>query len=701
MKRIFKILLIIPILLFNSANCDLPNLKFKGLDPIKQSLYNDHLSSDGKEWTCLNDTNIKINITQINDGVCDCPDGSDEPGTSACNVVNEAVNEGNSLFYCANDGFIPRYIDKSSVGDGVCDCCDCSDELLDGDKVDICGEVESMYHRVIDEELERSRLGKLKLLSLFEEFDIDVDDFNEQSNQLTNLKESIRKLRNDLERNRLLYKSEMDHLLNKLKQEDTILYQYEMVNTSLIIDYLNPLYDDISLNSKMYTDLVNILETLEGTFNPSLNDKVVNDDMDKFRNKLTILNEEKKMDIDSETDNEQRQQMIEYFTKELPDLFWKGKSNDPSEYVIKKSQFVKWLIEIKVDYTDTVFGYIDDFSLIMKDIMDNHNVNVQDSGVKDAIKMYKEYLAKYSNSLKKHKVDLPKNLSKELDKLLKVIENNVPKILDQKVKNENNKGLNDDVKETEIRRKGIFGFMSNLLNINSNNTDSSDLVNNNDNNRKMLQSLKRQTVTRKNLIDKIRKNLLGMEKEYEKLVELEDKSNEEERMLNEKLLKIEELIDLLPDEETCTDSLINGYKYEICLNSEEGQGYISQTEDKPDGNSVLIGIFEKSYLDEPLMKQNYIDKIKVNNLDEDIDILEHLTNSTEIVGKKKYYLGPLENVNNGYMVRYINGDKCWNGPLRSATVLVKCSNKFKINSVNELTKCNYQFDVEGSWGCNF
>ena len=67
-------------------------------------------------FTCA-DGSKAVDRSAVNDDFCDCPDGSDEPGTSACH--------GTSNFYCASEG---RHLRALEVNDGVCDCCDGSDE---------------------------------------------------------------------------------------------------------------------------------------------------------------------------------------------------------------------------------------------------------------------------------------------------------------------------------------------------------------------------------------------------------------------------------------------------------------------------------------------------------------------------------------------------------------------------------------------
>ncbi|XP_012287207.1 uncharacterized protein LOC105703410 isoform X2 [Orussus abietinus] len=73
-----------------------------------------------KKFVCIT-SGEEINFIKINDDYCDCPmDGSDEPGTNACN---------NGVFYCGtSSAAYPAKISSYKVNDGFCDCCDGSDE---------------------------------------------------------------------------------------------------------------------------------------------------------------------------------------------------------------------------------------------------------------------------------------------------------------------------------------------------------------------------------------------------------------------------------------------------------------------------------------------------------------------------------------------------------------------------------------------
>ncbi|KEG06321.1 protein kinase C substrate protein [Trypanosoma grayi] len=79
-------------------------------------------------FKCLSG-NVAIKGHQVNDDYCDCPDGSDEPGTSACTHYGTKANfPPDWMFTCKNAGFKPQEIPHNRINDGICDCCDGSDE---------------------------------------------------------------------------------------------------------------------------------------------------------------------------------------------------------------------------------------------------------------------------------------------------------------------------------------------------------------------------------------------------------------------------------------------------------------------------------------------------------------------------------------------------------------------------------------------
>ncbi|RWW67148.1 hypothetical protein BHE74_00025429 [Ensete ventricosum] len=95
-----------------SGLASLPPRELLGIAPEDENIYTSDVIK-------CKDGSKKFTKQQLNDDFCDCQDGTDEPGTSAC-------PEGK--FYCRNAGHIPQTIYASRVNDGICDCCDGSDE---------------------------------------------------------------------------------------------------------------------------------------------------------------------------------------------------------------------------------------------------------------------------------------------------------------------------------------------------------------------------------------------------------------------------------------------------------------------------------------------------------------------------------------------------------------------------------------------
>lgn len=99
-------------------------------------------AGQGGKFTCL-DKSATVDLSRVNDEYCDCADGSDEPGTSACP---------NSRFYCTNKGYRGKYIPSMFVNDGVCDCCDGSDEQESRAKCPNTCDVDGAAWRVLQQQ---------------------------------------------------------------------------------------------------------------------------------------------------------------------------------------------------------------------------------------------------------------------------------------------------------------------------------------------------------------------------------------------------------------------------------------------------------------------------------------------------------------------------------------------------------------------
>ncbi|GAB9467369.1 Glucosidase 2 subunit beta [Globisporangium polare] len=92
----------------------------RGVAPEEQQRY-----ASGAFECVVRGKKTALGLEFVNDDYCDCDNGEDEPGTSACSHLLSSV------FYCGNDGYFPKKIPTSRMNDGICDCCDGSDEFVD------------------------------------------------------------------------------------------------------------------------------------------------------------------------------------------------------------------------------------------------------------------------------------------------------------------------------------------------------------------------------------------------------------------------------------------------------------------------------------------------------------------------------------------------------------------------------------------
>lgn len=146
----------------------------RGVSLSEASLY-----EFGETFTCF-DGKLTINYTNINDDYCDCEDGSDEPGTSACP---------NGSFHCENTGHQSEIIPSSRVNDGVCDCCDASDEYASKaecvNNCDELGQEERQRQKVLADLLKRGSLIRSEMSTKGKALK------EEQSSRLNTIQQSI------------------------------------------------------------------------------------------------------------------------------------------------------------------------------------------------------------------------------------------------------------------------------------------------------------------------------------------------------------------------------------------------------------------------------------------------------------------------------------------------------------------------------
>lgn len=272
----------------------------------------------------------------MNDDFCDCPDGSDEPGTAACahlsgnsplNVAHLPGHSNDDLkaalpgFYCKNKGHKPSYLPFQRVNDGICDyelCCDGSDEWahVGGTKCeDRCKEIGKEWRKK-EEKRQKAMTAALK-----KKRDLLVDAGRQQKE----VEDQIAALKIEIESNEIKLKNLEADLEEVKKKEATKVVKGKKTGKVNVLTQLakgrveelrNALVDVRKERDEIRTrvqELEDILSKFKVEYNPNFNDEGVKravrgwEDYAARGTVETVLNSARDRDWDtiSQADNEQ------------------------------------------------------------------------------------------------------------------------------------------------------------------------------------------------------------------------------------------------------------------------------------------------------------------------------------------------------------------------------------------------------------
>lgn len=191
---------------FSSSSLLKPKDLFLGIAPEDEKYFK---SSDVIK---CKDGSGKFNKAQLNDDFCDCPDGTDEPGTSACP---------RGKFYCRNVGHSPKYLFSSRVNDGICDCCDGTDEYDGKAKCpNTCWEAGKVARNKLKKKIATYQEGVKLRKQAIEQAKLDLDkdaaELSKLKKEESTLKGIVKQLKDHKEQ---IEKAEEKERLQKEKEE--------------------------------------------------------------------------------------------------------------------------------------------------------------------------------------------------------------------------------------------------------------------------------------------------------------------------------------------------------------------------------------------------------------------------------------------------------------------------------------------------
>ncbi|TPX18726.1 uncharacterized protein E0L32_002583 [Thyridium curvatum] len=280
-----------------------------------------HFYESKDAFKCIGHPTIVLKPSQVNDNSCDCPDGSDEPGTAACahldplspeqplvGSLSGTTNTTNVLpgFWCANDGHVGAYVPFMYVNDGVCDydlCCDGSEEYgkVGGVKCENrCGPIGKEYRRIEEERKQGKERAAKRRRTLVKEA---KESRRQVEARVTKTKEEIAQLEVKLadlqQKLEEVQRSEKGKVVRPEGQGGKlgVLVGLAKARVNELRDALDKVLDQRDDLQDKVTELEGILSKFKEEYNPNFNDEGVKAAVKAWEDYAAKLADEKKTEV--------------------------------------------------------------------------------------------------------------------------------------------------------------------------------------------------------------------------------------------------------------------------------------------------------------------------------------------------------------------------------------------------------------------
>ncbi|KAJ5727141.1 Glucosidase 2 subunit beta [Penicillium malachiteum] len=387
---------------------------------------------DTESFTCISNPAVKIPFSAVNDDFCDCPDGSDEPGTAACSHLSQnspltvADRPGHSDidltlslpgFYCKNKGHKPSFVPFQRVNDGICDyelCCDGSDEWahVGGTKCDDrCKEIGKKWRKEEEQRQKAMTAALKKKKELLAEASKQQDNIENNIARLSaEVKDAEAKVAGLETALKIVEEQERKVVRTKGKGKVNALAGVAKARVQELRENIVELRQQRDETHHRMKELEEILSTFKVEYNPNFNDEGVKRAVRSWEDYAARelgdgINDAKERDLDEIVKVDGKDSGVDW-------EHWENEEDGcaDSDLVFKVAAYLPpSLVAFLEEKVLSVRAYLEDSGFLAKSDSDSVSESRAVTDARDALKSAEDSLKNLNNKLNDQQSDLEKD----------------------------------------------------------------------------------------------------------------------------------------------------------------------------------------------------------------------------------------------------------------------------------------------------